>query len=132
MREGKGIDELMSDQDIDTEIDLTLVDEVEQVVRKTAYMICDEQPDVPQPESLRDLDSFSMVQVLLELENITDMKLLERLDTFQGEHFRDLADYIVGLARNDDRDQVTNHDEDEDRGKGEATAAASSEQPTAA
>lgn len=95
----------MSENETTVHVDLTLVDDVEQTVRKTAFMICDEQPDVPRPETLRDLDSFSMVQVLLELENITSMKLLERFEEFSGETFRDLAEYIVRLAQRDDREQ---------------------------
>lgn len=90
----------MSEQEL-VAVDQKLVDEMEQMVTKTAYLICDEQPDVPQPESLTDMDSFSLVQVLLELENTTDMKLLERLEDFQGESFRDLAEFIVRLAQAD-------------------------------
>lgn len=92
----------MPDNDHVTAVDLTLVDEVERLVRGTAEMICAEQPDVPQPESLRDLDSFSMVQVLLELENTTQLKLLERLEGFQGETFRDLAEFIVRFTAEED------------------------------
>jgi hypothetical protein len=80
------------------DVDPALVDEIEIVVRNTAEMICAEQPDVPQPEALRDLDSFSLVQILLELENQLKMKLLERVDAFEGATFRDLADFIVRLA----------------------------------
>jgi acyl carrier protein len=80
------------------DVDPALVDEVEVVVRNTAEMICAEQPDVPRPEALTDLDSFSLVQILLELENQLKMKLLERVDAFEGATFRDLADFIVRLA----------------------------------
>jgi acyl carrier protein len=80
------------------DVDPALVDEVEIVVRNTAEMICAEQPDVPRPEALTDLDSFSLVQILLELENQLKMKLLERVDAFEGATFRDLADFIVRLA----------------------------------
>jgi acyl carrier protein len=82
-----------------------LVDEVEEIVRHTAKMICAEQPDVPEPDSLRDLDSFSLVQVLLELENQLKMKLLERMENFEGETFRDLAELIVRLAYQDEEEQ---------------------------
>jgi acyl carrier protein len=70
-------------------------DEVEAFVRETAKMICDEQPEVPEPHSLRDLDSFSLVQVVLELENHYEIKILERLEGFTGETFGDLANFIV-------------------------------------
>ncbi|MGW0809536.1 hypothetical protein [Nonomuraea sp. NPDC002799] len=92
----------MSDNDLAAGVDLTLVDDVERMVRGTAEMICAEQPDVPQPESLHDLDSFSMVQVLLELENVTHLKLLERFEGFEGETFRDLAEFIVRFTTADD------------------------------
>ncbi|WP_326645863.1 hypothetical protein OG884_14470 [Streptosporangium sp. NBC_01755] len=95
----------MSDNDLATDVDLTLVDDVERMVRGTAEMICAEQPDVPQPESLHDLDSFSMVQILLELENTTQLKLLERFEGFQGETFRDLAEFIVKLTVEDDQEK---------------------------
>ncbi|MET8049798.1 MULTISPECIES: hypothetical protein [unclassified Streptosporangium] len=95
----------MSDNDLATDVDLTLVDDVERMVRGIAEMICAEQPDVPQPESLHDLDSFSMVQILLELENTTQLKLLERFEGFQGETFRDLAEFIVKFTVEDDQEK---------------------------
>lgn len=84
------------------EIDPKMVDDIEVVVRDTAKMICAEQPDVPEPQALHDLDSFSLVQILLELENLLKMKLLERVDAFEGDTFRDLADFIVRLAHMDE------------------------------
>lgn len=91
-----------SNTDLVAEIDPRRVDELEQKVRETAQMICAEQPDVPEPESLLDLDSFSVVQVLLELENSLDLKLLERMEDFQGETFRDLAEFILRPPGQDD------------------------------
>ncbi|GAA4542194.1 hypothetical protein [Amycolatopsis samaneae] len=86
-----------------TKVDLTNVDDVEEMVREIARMICAEQPDMPEPESLRDLDSFSVVQVLLEVENTTDRKLLEKFEDFtEGEEFRDLAAYIVKVVAEED------------------------------
>ncbi len=85
-----------------TEVDDAFVDEMETVVRTTAEMICAEQPDVPKPESLYDLDSFSMVQILLELENTLQMKLLERLEGFEGTTFRDVGLFIIRMAQEDD------------------------------
>ncbi|MDI6105189.1 hypothetical protein QLQ12_42050 [Actinoplanes sp. NEAU-A12] len=87
-------------------LDPQLVDGVEKVVRETAIMICAEQPDVPEPSSLNDLDSFSLVQVLLELENVLEIQLLEKLEPFDGDTFRDLAEFIVGLA-DDETDEPT-------------------------
>ena len=86
-----------------TKVDLTNVGDVEEMVREIARMICAEQPDMPEPESLRDLDSFSVVQVLLEVENTTDRKLLEKFEDFtEGEEFRDLAAYIVKIVAEED------------------------------
>lgn len=72
--------------------------EVTEMVGKTARMICAEQPDVAEPESIRDLDSFSFVQIVLELENVYDVKLLEGLEGFDGDEFADLADVIIEQA----------------------------------
>jgi hypothetical protein len=85
-----------------TDIDAEFIDQMEKVVRTTAEMICAEQPDVPKPDSLYDLDSFSMVQILLELENTLQMKLLERLDGFEGTTFRDVGEFIIRMAQEDD------------------------------
>ncbi|MEV4013015.1 hypothetical protein AB0J35_21155 [Nonomuraea angiospora] len=66
-----------------------------ELVRETARMICAEQPDMPEPQNLKDLDSFSFVQVALELENSLNIKILEKLENFKGEQFEDLAAFIV-------------------------------------
>lgn len=94
----------MVNQGLIAEIDPKLIDEVEEVVRNTASTICAEQPDVPQPTNLRELDSFSMVQVLLELENSMSMKLLEKMDQFEGESFRDLASFILIVSAEQDEE----------------------------
>ncbi|MGC7102990.1 hypothetical protein ACPZ19_50730, partial [Amycolatopsis lurida] len=95
----------MPNEDLTSQVDLTLVDEVEKMVRGIAQMICAEQPDMPEPQSLRDLDSFSVVQVLLEIENTTNRKLLEKFEDFtDGEEFRDLAEFIVRIVAADEMD----------------------------
>lgn len=71
---------------------------VTETVAATARMICAEQPDVPEPNSVADLDSFSMVQIILELENIYRVRLLESLEEFDGAEFSELADIIVESA----------------------------------
>ncbi|RZQ61152.1 hypothetical protein [Amycolatopsis suaedae] len=97
----------MSDNDLATKVDLTDVDDVEAMVRNIAKMICAEQPDMPEPESLRDLDSFSVVQVLLEVENTTNRKLLEKFEDFtEGEEFRDLAEFIVKIVAEVDAEEA--------------------------
>lgn len=73
-------------------------DELSAALRDAARMICAEQPDVPEPESVRELDSFSFVQVILEIENYYDVLLLENLDDFHGETFDDLADFVARQA----------------------------------
>ncbi|MET9294027.1 hypothetical protein [Streptomyces sp. NPDC003077] len=77
-------------------LDPEVIDALEKEVRETAVMICAEQPDIPEPHSMTDLDSFSFVETLLELENKLERKLMEHLDEFKGKTFRDLA---VAIAR---------------------------------
>jgi acyl carrier protein len=69
--------------------------ELTELVAETARMICAEQPDMPEPHSLKDLDSFSFVQVTLELENSLNIKILEKLENFRGEQFEDLAAFLI-------------------------------------
>ncbi|MGW4375257.1 hypothetical protein ACWEJ7_16500 [Streptomyces albidoflavus] len=78
--------------------DAALIDAFTEQIRLTAVAICAEQPDVPEPKELVDLDSFSMVQVLLDLENELDMKILEELEGFEGRTFREIAQHIAGVA----------------------------------
>ncbi|MET0234370.1 MAG: hypothetical protein ABW224_07010 [Kibdelosporangium sp.] len=102
------------------EVDLTNVDEVEKLVREIARVICDEQPDMPEPQSLADMDSFSVVQMLLQIENATGRKLLEKFESYSyGEEFRDLATHIVAIVIWEN--EHPNGEEDE---AAEATAAA--------
>lgn len=91
-----------------TAVDLTDVDQVTEMVRDIAVQICAEQPDMPEPMSMRDLDSFSIVQVLLEIENTTKRKILEKFETFNGgQEFRDLADFLVtSFAEDEDVDDA--------------------------
>ncbi|MBK1787881.1 hypothetical protein [Prauserella cavernicola] len=72
--------------------------EVTERVRETARTICAEQPDMPEPKTLKDLDSFSFVQVVLELENSYQVKVLEDLENFSGDQFEDLAEFILARA----------------------------------
>lgn len=92
----------MSESDLAREIDPARLDEFEKIVQNAAQIICGEQPDVPEPHSLVDLDSFSMVQVLLELENETETMILDRFEGFVGETFRDLAEFIIRLMDQDE------------------------------
>ncbi|TKK87206.1 hypothetical protein FDA94_19025 [Herbidospora galbida] len=78
-------------------------EEVTARVRETARMICAEQPDVPEPNTLKDMDSFSFVQMALELENSYQVKLLEKLENFSGERFEDLADFIIAVLEENER-----------------------------
>ncbi|MEU4806646.1 hypothetical protein [Actinosynnema sp. NPDC023587] len=73
-------------------------EELREALLGAAKMICAEQPDVPEPKTARDLDSFSFVQVVLEIENHYDVKLLESLDDFRGESFDDLAEFAIARA----------------------------------
>lgn len=104
---------------------------VESVVRDTAKMICAEQPDVPEPNSLLDLDSFSVIQVILELENLYHMKILEKLEGFEGETFRDLAEFIA-LCGLEDKTGEDEDDDEDDALSGEGRGAEPPDQPTVA
>jgi hypothetical protein len=98
----------MPENNASTAVDLTNVGQVEEMVRTIAAQICAEQPDMPEPGSLQDLDSFSMVQVLLEIENTTGHKILEKFETYEeGGEFRDLATFLVrAFAEDGDPDEV--------------------------
>jgi hypothetical protein len=90
---------MYDDENRAAEVDLTDVDKVEELVRSTAVTICAEQPDMPEPQSLSDMDSFSVVQMLLEIENVSGRKLLEKFEDYAyGEEFRDLAEHIVAIV----------------------------------
>ncbi|WP_153032257.1 hypothetical protein [Amycolatopsis sp. YIM 10] len=90
--------ENMSDKQTTVDVDPDLVEKLTVLTRDIAYMVCGEQPDVPQPENLRDLDSFLVVQVLLELENSTGVMMLEELEDAQAETFGELANNIIRIA----------------------------------
>ncbi|MEU8584198.1 hypothetical protein [Streptomyces abikoensis] len=91
----------MLDNETGTGDNPSIVEEFTEVIRRTAVTICAEQPDVPEPKELGDLDSFSMVQVLLDLENELGMKVLEELEGFDGRTFHEVAEHIAGIAERD-------------------------------
>lgn len=109
--------ELVRENDTYEDLDPAALDELEKLVRDIAVVICAEQPDIPQPDTLTDLDSFSFVETLLELENQLERKLLEHLDDFRGKTFRDLA---AGIARVQAQ---------QDAARGEASGSASGDSP---
>ncbi|WP_067974837.1 hypothetical protein [Nocardiopsis trehalosi] len=63
----------------------------------TVVMFSSNEPqfDLPEPEGMADLDSFSVVQLLLALEDSYDVTLLEDFASFGGTSFEDLADFIA-------------------------------------
>jgi hypothetical protein len=88
-----------------TSVDVTDVGQLTEMVRDIAVQICAEQPDMPEPHGLRDLDSFSIVQMLLEIENTTGHKILEKFETYAGGlEFADLAAFLVRSFAEDDAD----------------------------
>ncbi|KWT63840.1 hypothetical protein ADL21_00285 [Streptomyces albus subsp. albus] len=88
----------LSDKTVATGRDPVVVGALTDLVRDTAYMICGEQPGVPQPHLVTDLDSFSSVQLMLELEKATEVNLLEDLGYFEGASFADMAEHVLGIA----------------------------------
>ncbi|GAB2737890.1 hypothetical protein [Amycolatopsis magusensis] len=80
-------------------------DEVTRTLVETAKMIYAEQADDEDvPTSVRDLDSFNLVQIVLELENNYDVRLFEGLQPYRaGEGYRsgdfeEFAEVIVAIA----------------------------------
>src|SRR5690606_38572003 len=57
------------------------------------------EAELPEPTGMRDLDSFSVVQLILSLEEIYDVQLLEEMPSFTGETFEELADMVAGFVR---------------------------------
>lgn len=88
----------MPDRTVVTGRDPVVVGTLTELVRDAAYMICGEQPGVPRPNLLTDLDSFSSVQLMLELEESTEVMLLEDLGHFRGATFGDMAEHILVIA----------------------------------
>ena len=75
-------------------------DELLSQIRVQAYTILmfsstEPQMDLPEPKGMGDLDSFSVVQLILALEDIYDLMLLEEITSFRGETFEDLATFII-------------------------------------
>ncbi|WP_223167470.1 hypothetical protein [Nonomuraea sp. SYSU D8015] len=63
----------------------------------TILMFTSSEPEfeLPEPKRMDDLDSFSVVQLILTLEDIYDVRLLEDMHAFEGETFDDLADFVA-------------------------------------
>ncbi|SDH94031.1 hypothetical protein SAMN05421505_12754 [Sinosporangium album] len=51
--------------------------------------------DLPEPTDMDDLDSFSVVQLVLALEDIYGVLLLEDMPSFKNKSFDDLADFVM-------------------------------------
>jgi hypothetical protein len=84
-------------------------DEVTKTLIETARMIYAEQADDDNvPTSVRDLDSFNLVQIVLELENTYNVRLFEGLQPYRsGEGYRsgefeEFAEIIVKIAAEQD------------------------------
>ncbi|SFX77544.1 hypothetical protein OH786_35765 (plasmid) [Streptomyces atratus] len=88
----------MSNGTVAADRDPVVVGALTELVRDAAYMICGEQPGVPRPNLLTDLDSFSSVQLMLELEKSTEVMLLEEVGYFRGETFGDMAEHVFVIA----------------------------------
>ncbi len=63
----------------------------------TILMFTSSEPEfeLPEPSKMDDLDSFSVVQLILTLEDIYDVRLLEDMQQFEGKTFDDLADFVA-------------------------------------
>ncbi|WP_017587961.1 hypothetical protein [Nocardiopsis ganjiahuensis] len=63
----------------------------------TVLMFTSNEPqlDLPEPQAMSDLDSFSIVQLLLALEDVYNVSLLEDMAEFSGESFEELTEFIA-------------------------------------
>lgn len=51
--------------------------------------------EIPDPSELGNLDSFSIILLILALEDAYAIPLLEDMGTFGGKDFDDMADFII-------------------------------------
>ena len=68
--------------------------EINEQIRQRAtavLMLTSGEPDVEEPNDLGDLDSFSVVQLILSLEDYYQVPLLEDMPTFEGKTFEEPA-----------------------------------------
>ncbi|MEE2041632.1 hypothetical protein Q8791_30865 [Nocardiopsis sp. CT-R113] len=63
----------------------------------TVLMFTSNEPqfDLPEPSQMSDLDSFSIVQLVLALEDVYNVSILEDMSEFSGESFEDLTQFIA-------------------------------------
>ncbi|GAA1439535.1 hypothetical protein [Nocardiopsis tropica] len=63
----------------------------------TVLMFTSNEPqfDLPEPSQMSDLDSFSIVQLVLALEDVYNVSILEDMSEFSGESFEDLTLFIA-------------------------------------
>ncbi|MDG4827780.1 hypothetical protein O7627_00490 [Solwaraspora sp. WMMD1047] len=72
--------------------------EINEQVRQRAtavLMLTSGDPEVEEPNDLGDLDSFSVVQLILSLEDYYQVSLLEDMPTFEGKTFEDLTEFVI-------------------------------------
>jgi acyl carrier protein len=72
--------------------------EINEQVRQRAtavLMLTSGDPEVEEPNDLGDLDSFSVVQLILSLEDYYQVPLLEDMPTFEGKTFEDLTEFVI-------------------------------------
>lgn len=53
------------------------------------------QMDLPEPKGMSDLDSYTVVQLVLAIEDNYDVVLLEAIAEFSGESFEEFADFVL-------------------------------------
>lgn len=70
-----------------------------QVKAMLIFTSSDPQAEVPDPSTIDDLDSFSIVQVILMLEEIYNASFLEDLSEFTGSTFEELAAFLTEQIR---------------------------------
>ncbi|MET9247284.1 hypothetical protein [Nonomuraea sp. NPDC003709] len=75
--------------------------EVHLLILATAEAYREELPDLPDQIELTDLDSFTLVQLILNIEDSLGIVVLEKVPEFKGETFLELAGFLVEMAADD-------------------------------
>ncbi|MBP2473514.1 acyl carrier protein [Crossiella equi] len=74
-----------------------LPEDVTEQIRQqaTAILLLSTGECEAEPADLGDLDSFSVVQLILSLEDCFQVSLLEEMPAFEGRSFAELAEFLL-------------------------------------
>ncbi|RKS06877.1 hypothetical protein DFP74_2527 [Nocardiopsis sp. Huas11] len=57
------------------------------------------QDEIPEPSTMDDLDSFSIVQIILMMEEVYNASFLEEMSDFKGKTFEEMAAFLAECVR---------------------------------